>query len=103
VGEWQRECGKPFSPNGLSFSRPYQPKLSRTYPFNGRDTMNPLTAFGLSAMLAVALASFRGSTFAQQKSLKEQFVGAWTLARPQPSRGSYRSPALEITTGLLIR
>jgi hypothetical protein len=41
--------------------------------------MNPLTAFGLSAMSAVALASLPGSTFAQQKSLKEQLVGAWTL------------------------
>ena len=41
--------------------------------------MNPLTGFGLSAMLTVALTSLPGSTFAQQKSLKEQLVGAWTL------------------------
>jgi hypothetical protein len=33
----------------------------------------------LSVMLAVGLASLPGSTVAQQKSLKEQLVGTWTL------------------------
>ena len=41
--------------------------------------MNPLAVFSLSATLAVTLASLPGSTVAQQRSLKEQLVGAWTL------------------------
>ena len=42
--------------------------------------MNPRAVFSLSAMLAVGLASLPGSAIAQQKSLKEQLVGAWMLA-----------------------
>ena len=42
-------------------------------------TMNRLSILGLSAMLAAGLASSPGSAVAQQKSLKEQLVGAWLL------------------------
>ena len=41
--------------------------------------MKRLSVLGLSAMLVVGLASLPGSTVAQQKSLKEQLVGTWTL------------------------
>jgi hypothetical protein len=42
--------------------------------------MKTLTAIGLSATFAAGLASLQGSGVAQQKSLKEQLVGTWTLA-----------------------
>jgi hypothetical protein len=41
--------------------------------------MKRLSVLSLSVMLAVGLASLPGSTVAQQKSLKEQLVGTWTL------------------------
>jgi hypothetical protein len=41
--------------------------------------MKRLSVLSLSAMLAMGLASLPSSTVAQQKSLKEQLVGAWTL------------------------
>jgi Lipocalin-like domain len=56
-------------------------------PFKGRNTMKRLSAFSLSAMMTLGLALLPGSTVAQQKSLKEQLVGAWTLvscAAPGP-------------------
>jgi hypothetical protein len=42
--------------------------------------MKALTVIGLSATFAAGLASLPASTVAQQKSLKEQVVGTWTLA-----------------------
>jgi hypothetical protein len=41
--------------------------------------MNQRSIFTLSAITVLGLASLPGSTVAQQKSLKEQLVGAWTL------------------------
>jgi hypothetical protein len=41
--------------------------------------MEQRTVFGLSAMLAVGLLSLPDSINAQQKSLREQLIGAWTL------------------------
>ena len=41
--------------------------------------MKRLSVLSLSAMLVVGLASLPGNTVAQQKSLKEQIVGTWTL------------------------
>jgi hypothetical protein len=41
--------------------------------------MKRLGILGLSAMLAAGLASSPGSVVAQQKSLKDQLVGTWTL------------------------
>lgn len=41
--------------------------------------MNRRSAISLSAMTALGLALLSGSTFAQQKSLREQLVGTWTL------------------------
>jgi hypothetical protein len=42
--------------------------------------MNRRNILTLSAISAVAFAVLSGSAFAQQKTLKEQLVGAWTLA-----------------------
>ena len=41
--------------------------------------MKQRTVFGLSAMLAVGLLSLPDSINAQQKSLREQLIGAWML------------------------
>jgi Lipocalin-like domain len=41
--------------------------------------MKQRTVFGLSAMLAVGLLSLPDSINAQQKSLREQLIGAWVL------------------------
>jgi hypothetical protein len=41
--------------------------------------MNRRNIFSLSAIAAVGLALLPGSAFAQQKSLKDQLVGSWTL------------------------
>ena len=41
--------------------------------------MKQLGVLTLSAMMALGLAVLPGSTVAQQKTLKEQLVGAWTL------------------------
>ena len=41
--------------------------------------MNRRGIFSISAITAVGLALLPGSTFAQQKSLKDQLVGTWTL------------------------
>jgi hypothetical protein len=42
--------------------------------------MKALTAIGLSATFAAGLALLQGSAVAQQKSLKEQIQGPWSLA-----------------------
>src|SRR5690349_1231612 len=42
--------------------------------------MNSRQIFSLSAIAAVGLALLPGSAFAQQKSLKDQLVGTWTMA-----------------------
>jgi len=42
-------------------------------------TMNRRNVLSLSAVMAAGLASLPGSAFAQQKSLKEQLVGTYTL------------------------
>ena len=54
--------------------------------------MKTLNVLSLSAMLAVALASLPGSTIAQQKSLKEQLVGTWTLVSCEVPADSIRQP-----------
>jgi hypothetical protein len=54
--------------------------------------MNPLAVFSLSATLAVALASLPGSAVAQQRSLKEQLVGAWTLVSCDVTRDGAKQP-----------
>lgn len=41
--------------------------------------MKPWASFALSAVTAVTLAVLPGSTTAQQKSIKDQLVGAWTF------------------------
>ena len=41
--------------------------------------MNRRSIISLSAMAALGLALLPGSTFAQQKSLREQLVGTWTV------------------------
>jgi hypothetical protein len=41
--------------------------------------MNRRSILNLSAIAAVGLALLSGSSFAQQKSLKEQLVGTWML------------------------
>jgi hypothetical protein len=41
--------------------------------------MNPRSILSISAMTTLALALLPGSAIAQQKSLKDQLVGAWTL------------------------
>jgi hypothetical protein len=54
--------------------------------------MNPLAVFSLSATLAVALASLPGSIVAQQRSLKEQLIGAWTLVSCEVTRDGAKQP-----------
>ena len=41
--------------------------------------MNRRTIIGLSAIMALGLALLPGSSVAQQKSLKEQLIGTWTV------------------------
>src|SRR5690349_194983 len=45
-----------------------------------RDTMNRRNVISLSAATALGLAFLSGSAIAQQKSLKDQLVGTWTVA-----------------------
>jgi hypothetical protein len=43
--------------------------------------------FSLSVMAALAFAMLTGGTSAQQKPLKEQIVGTWTLVSWEQTRG----------------
>ena len=65
--------------------------------------MNPLAVFSLSATLAAALASLPGSTVAQQRSLKEQLVGTWTLVScDSTSANNAKQPYCVNPNGILI-
>jgi hypothetical protein len=68
----------------------------------GRDTMKQLSLLGLSAMLAVGLASLPVSASAQQKSLKEQLVGTWTLVSCDEILGNAKSPYCVNPSGILM-
>jgi Lipocalin-like domain len=63
--------------------------------------MKRLSVLSLSAM-AVALASLPGSTVAQQKSLKEQLVGAWALVSCEVPINVIRQPFCVNPRGSLI-
>jgi hypothetical protein len=41
--------------------------------------MKALNAIGLSGLTVLVLALLSGAAFSQQKSLKDQLVGSWTL------------------------
>src|SRR4030095_2795630 len=48
-------------------------------PIHRRNTMNRRHLFSVSAVAALALALLPSSAVGQQKSLKDQLVGTWTL------------------------
>jgi hypothetical protein len=87
-GYRQRECRRqaPDFQQAI-FSRVYISLIIRVPALRGRvracsregTTMKRLGILGLSAMLAAGLASSPSSAVAQQKSLKEQLTGTWTL------------------------
>src|SRR5215471_7916951 len=65
--------------------------------------MNLLAASGLSAMLAVGLASLPESTIAQQRSFKEQLVGTWTVVScDSTSVNGAKQPYCANPNGILI-
>src|SRR5215510_3121981 len=58
---------------------PVTPRACACNPLKGRYTMTQLGVLMLSAVMVLGLTVLPGSTLAQQKTLKEQLVGAWTL------------------------
>jgi hypothetical protein len=66
--------------------------------------MRTLAVIGLSATLATGAALSSGSAVAQQKSLKEQLVGAWTLVSQELTApdGTKRQPLGANPQGLYI-
>src|SRR5215831_1068982 len=51
----------------------------RTHQGKGRNMMHRRNMLSISAITALGLALMPGSAVSQQKSLKDQLVGAWTL------------------------
>jgi hypothetical protein len=70
----------------------------------GRDTMNRRSLLGISAMTALGLAFVSSTAIGQQKSLKEQLVGTWTLVSNEvtPPNGTKGQPYGSNPKGLLI-
>jgi Lipocalin-like domain len=66
--------------------------------------MNRCSIFGVSAMAAVALVLLPASAFAQQRTLKEQLVGVWTLVATDvtPTNGPKREDFGANPYGILI-
>jgi len=66
--------------------------------------MNRRNVFSLTAMTVLGLALLPGSAVAQQKTLKEQLVGAWTLASNDttPPNGTKRQDFGANPKGILI-
>src|SRR5262249_62162071 len=67
-------------------------------------TMNRRNILGVSVMALLGLAFVVGDVFAQQKTLKEQLVGAWTLVSEEitPSTGVKRQDFGANPKGILI-
>jgi hypothetical protein len=53
--------------------------LRMGYSTTGRNTVNRRSIRSISAMTVLGLALVPSSAISQQKSLKDQLVGAWTL------------------------
>jgi hypothetical protein len=66
--------------------------------------MKQLGVFTLSTVMALSLAVLPGSTVAQQKTLKEQLVGAWTLVSNETTTpdGTKQQPFGANPKGILI-
>ena len=64
--------------------------------------MKLLSVLSLSAILAAGLASLPVSTSAQQKSLKEQLVGTWTLVSCDATLGNAKPPYCINPSGILM-
>src|SRR5207237_165484 len=77
---------------------------ARKHQAPGRNAMNRRNVFSLTAMTVLGLALLPGSAVAQQKTLKEQLVGAWTLASNDttPPNGTKRQDFGANPKGILI-
>jgi hypothetical protein len=66
--------------------------------------MNRRSILGVSAVTALGLAVMPGSAVSQQKSLKEQLVGTWTLVSQENAapNGTKRQPFGANPNGILI-
>ena len=65
--------------------------------------MNRRNILNLSAITAVGVALLPGSAISQQKSLKDQLVGAWTLVScASTSANGAKSPQCANPNGILI-
>jgi len=64
--------------------------------------MKQLSVLSLSAILAVGLVSLPVSTSAQQKSLKGQLVGTWTLVSCDATLGNAKPPYCINPSGILM-
>ena len=69
---------------------------------NGRTTMNRRSIFTLSAIAALELALLSNNVIAQQGTLKQQLVGAWTLVSCDNMLGNAKAPYCVNPKGILI-
>jgi hypothetical protein len=72
--------------------------------YHKENTMNRRSILTISAMMALGLALLPGSALAQQKSLKEQVSGVWTLVSLEQAtpNGTKREPMGANPKGMLI-